>query len=63
MPMKDRHLKISEACGHKRKVPRIILQGDWLASLGYHVGVHIKISFQDNQIIIEPEPDVPSPHA
>ncbi len=57
--MKERHLKIYEAPTAKRDVPRIMLQGDWLASLGYHVGDRVQVSFQDNRIIIEPEPETP----
>ena len=53
--MKDRHLKVYEASGNKRNVPRINLQGDWLFSLGYNIGDHVKVSFSNNRIIIEPE--------
>lgn len=58
--MKERHIKIYEASGPKRNVPKIQLQGDWLTSIGFHVGDHIKVSLHDNQIIIEAEPEVPS---
>lgn len=53
--MKERHLKVYEASGNKRNVPRINLQGDWLSALGYKIGDHVKVSFSENRIIIEPE--------
>lgn len=43
--MKERHLKIYEAPGQKRNIPRINLQGDWLSNLGYHVGDHVIVSY------------------
>ncbi|WP_425592583.1 SymE family type I addiction module toxin [Enterococcus cecorum] len=43
--MKERHLKIYEASGQKRNIPRINLQGDWLSNLGFQVGDHIVVSY------------------
>lgn len=60
-PMKERHLKVYEASGNKHNVPRINLQGDWLSALGYKIGDHVKVSFSENRIIIEPEIIDPSP--
>ena len=55
--MKTTHnLKVYEAPGATLRVPRILLQGKWLTDLGYHVGDRIKISFQENRLIIEPAP-------
>lgn len=59
--MKERHLKVYEASGNKRNVPLINLQGDWLSALGYKIGDHVKVSFSENRIIIEPEIIDPSP--
>ena len=53
--MEDRHIRVYEAPGMKRDVPRILLQGVWLKNLGYNIGDHIKISHQDNRLIIELE--------
>ena len=54
--MKEKELKIYEAPGSKRNIPRILLQGNWLSNIGFHTGDHIKITYQDNQIIVEATP-------
>lgn len=54
--MKERHIKVYESPGQKRDVPRINLQGDWLAKLGYQVGDKLKVSFEDGRIIVEHDP-------
>lgn len=59
--MKERHFKVYEASGNKRNVPRINLPGDWLSALGYKIDDHVKVSFSENRIIIEPEIIDPSP--
>lgn len=33
--------------------PCIRLQGKWLSNLGFHTGNNIKVSYSENQIIIE----------
>ena len=50
------YLKVYEAPGWARDIPRINLQGKWLAALGYNVGDHILVTIQDNRLIIEPAP-------
>jgi hypothetical protein len=52
-PVKERYIKVYEAPGRQKAVPRILLQGDWLSSIGYHIGDHIKVSYQDNRLIVE----------
>ena len=54
--MKERHLKIYEAPVQKRNIPRINLQGDWLSNLGYHVGDHVIVSYDQGKLIVELEP-------
>ena len=54
--MKERHLKIYEAPGQRRNIPRINLQGDWLSNLGYHVGDRIVVSYDQGKLIVELEP-------
>ncbi|MDD3238525.1 MAG: SymE family type I addiction module toxin [Lachnospira sp.] len=58
--MKEKELKIYEAPGQKRNIPRILLQGDWLSQIGFHTGDHIKVTYQDNRIIVESSPDTTS---
>ena len=55
--MKEKQLKIYEAPGSKRNIPRILLQGDWLSNIGFHTGDHIKVTYQDNRIIVESSPE------
>ena len=57
MKQKSTHnLKVYEAPGWTRDIPRINLQGKWLDALGYHVGDHVLVSVQENRLIIEPAP-------
>ena len=58
--MKEKQLKIYEAPGDKRNVPRILLQGNWLSNIGFHSGDHVKVTYQDNRIIVESSPDATS---
>lgn len=58
--MKERHLKIYEAPGQKRNIPRINLQGDWLSNLDYRVGDHIVVSYDQGKLIVELEPVIPA---
>ena len=58
--MKERHLKIYEAPGQKRNIPRINLQGDWLSNLGYHVGDHVIVSYVHGKLIVELDPVIPA---
>nr|DAG19008.1 MAG TPA: Toxin SymE, type I toxin-antitoxin system [Caudoviricetes sp.] len=58
--MKERHLKINEAPGQKRNIPRINLQGDWLSNLGYHVGDHVIISYDQGKLTVELDPVIPA---
>lgn len=58
--MKERHLKIYEASGQKRNIPRINLQGDWLSNLGYHVGDHVIVSYDQGKLIVELDPVIPA---
>ena len=57
-PMKERHLKIYEAPGQKRNIPRINLQGEWLSNLGYQVGDHVVVSYEQGKLIVELEPKI-----
>lgn len=56
--MKERHLKIYEAPGQKRNIPRINLQGEWLSNLGYQVGDHVVVSYEQGKLIVELEPEL-----
>lgn len=58
--MKERHLKIYKAPGQKRNIPRINLQGDWLSNLGYHVGDHVIVSYDQGKLIVELDPVIPA---
>ena len=58
--MKERHVKIYEATGRKRNIPRINLQGDWLTNLGYHVGDHIVVSYEQDKLIVKLESVIPA---
>lgn len=58
--MKERHLKIYEAPGQKKNIPRINLQGDWLSNLGYHVGDHVIVSYDQGKLIVELDPVIPA---
>lgn len=58
--MKERLLKIYEALGQKRNIPRINLQGDWLSNLGYHVGNHVIVSYVQGKLIVELYPVIPA---
>ena len=58
--MKERQLKIYEAPGQKRNIPRINLQGDWLSNLGYHVGDHVIVSYDQGKLIVELDPVIPA---
>nr|DAR33954.1 MAG TPA: Toxin SymE, type I toxin-antitoxin system [Caudoviricetes sp.] len=58
--MKERHLKIYEAPVQKRNIPRINLQGDWLSNLGYHVGDHVIVSYDQGKLIVELDPVIPA---
>ena len=58
--MKERHLKIYEAPGQKRNIPRINLQGDWLSNLGYHVSDHVIVSYDQGKLIVELDPVIPA---
>lgn len=58
--MKERYLKIYEAPGQKRNIPRINLQGDWLSNLGYHVGDHVIVSYVQGKLIVELDPVIPA---
>lgn len=58
--MKERHLKIYEAPGQKRNIPRISLQGNWLSNLGYCVGDHVVVSYNQGKLIVELEPVIPT---
>lgn len=50
--MKQKILKVYESPGSLRNTPRILLQGKWLEHLGYHVGDHIIVIYDHNQISI-----------
>ena len=58
--MKDRHLKIYEAPGQKRNIPKINLQGDWLSNLGFQVGDHVVVSYAQGKLIVELEEVIPA---
>ncbi len=58
--MKERHLKIYEAPVQKRNIPRINLQGDRLSNLGYHVGDHVIVSYDQGKFIVELDPVIPA---
>ena len=56
MSIKERRLKICEAPGQRRDVPRINLQGDWLSNLGFRIGDHVIVSYQQGKLVIELDP-------
>lgn len=56
--MKNRHLKIYEAPGQKMNVPRINLQGEWLSNLGFQVGDHVIVSYEQGKLIVALEPEI-----
>ena len=58
--MKERHLEIYEAPGQKRNIPRINLQGEWLSNLGFQVGDHLIVSYDQGKLIVELEPVIPA---
>ena len=58
--MKERHLKIYEAPGQKRNIPRINLQGDCLSNLDYQVGDHVIVSYDQGKLIAELDPVIPA---
>lgn len=51
--MKERILKVYESTGTKNLTPRIQLQGKWLENIGFHIGEHFTVSYDQNQIIIK----------
>ena len=53
--MKERHIKVYSSSGTAQVVPKIMLQGKWLIDAGYKIGDQIKVSCQDNKLIIELE--------
>jgi len=53
--LKERNLKVYESPGPKLNIPRIVLQGKWLETLGYSVGDRVRVSYEDNRIIVEPQ--------
>lgn len=56
--MKQRNLKVYEAPGQSRDIPRINLQGKWLSDLGYHVGDHIVVTCDNHgKLTIELNPN------
>ena len=54
--MKERRLKIYEAPGQRRNIPRINLQGEWLSNLGFQVGDHVVVSYEQGKLIVELNP-------
>ena len=54
--MKERRLKIYEAPGQRRNIPRINLQGEWLSNLGFQVGDHVVVSYEQGKLIVELDP-------
>ena len=58
--MKDRHLKIYEAPGQHRDIPRINLQGKWLSELGFQIGDPIVVSYENGKLIVKSESIVSS---
>ena len=42
----------------KRNIPRINLQGEWLSNLGYQVGDHVVVSYEQGKLIVELEPEI-----
>lgn len=54
----NRTLTISEASGYsvRRQTPKLTIQGIWLESLGFHVGDHVNVTCNNNQLIIESIP-------
>lgn len=55
----NRQLTISEASGYytsKKRTPKLTLQGIWLENLGFHIGDHVNVTCNNNQLIIESIP-------
>lgn len=60
----SKKLKIYEAPGTLPNIPCIRLQGKWLSNLGFHSGNPIKVTYSNQQLIIETiENDDVSNHA
>lgn len=49
----SRILKVQEASGEKRNIPKIQIQGKWLLSIGYNVGDSIELSISRKRISIK----------
>lgn len=58
--MKERHLKIYEAPGQNRDIPRINLQDKWLSDLGFQVEDHVIVSYDQGKLIVELDPIIPA---
>ena len=51
----ERNLTVYEMSGYQYKpTPTIMLQGQWLADLGFEAGSRIKVRCEDGQITIQP---------
>ncbi len=52
--MKVRKLKVYEGTGVKR-VPKVNLEGKWLADLGFEIGRRIQVECNKNMLVITTE--------
>jgi len=49
---KTRRLKISYALNYPYCVPRIPIQGQWLAAAGFNVGDYVRIEVESGRLVI-----------
>ena len=57
--MKTKQLKVYESCNSSRsRSPKILMEGKWLESLGFHIGNQLQITYSDNYICIQNIPSM-----
>lgn len=49
---KTRRLKISYALNYPCCVPRILIQGRWLAAAGFNVGDYVRLEVESGRLVI-----------
>ena len=54
MTKKERELKVYETSGYHRKtVPNIMLQGEWLRTWGFNIGDKIIVECSDGVLLVK----------
>lgn len=52
--MRTRNLTVYQGNGKNyAPVPQIILQGQWIGQLGFSIGDKVRVTYQDEQVIVE----------